>query len=82
MAQVDAQLQPRFISTLYQPTDLLEIRKFQGRASKGSEWHLAKDLPAQYLRLKKENDNQVECSTPFGIKDRNRSVIEPVIFFR
>ena len=68
MAQVDAQLQPKFISTLYQPTDLLEIRKFQGRASKGSEWHLAKDLPAQYRRLKKENDNQVDIY--FGLNPR------------
>lgn len=71
MGMVDAQIRPSFISTIYQPTDLIEVRKFKGRTPKGSEWHLAKDLPGQYRRLKKENDGQVDIY--FGLNPRKAS---------
>jgi putative DNA primase/helicase len=62
-------IRPSFISTLFQPDDIIEIRKFQGKTPKGSEWHLAKDLKSEYPRLSRENAAGVTIY--FGANPRN-----------
>lgn len=62
---------PSFISTLFQPTDLVEIRKFKGKKPMGSEWYPAQELRHHLVRLKKENDSGVTIY--FGVNPRKES---------
>jgi len=55
-----------FIASLFQPGDLIEIRKFNHGDPRGSEWWPARDLASRHLPLKRENDDQTDIYYGFN----------------